>query len=184
MHCASQVSGSKTGVWIGTGAALLHFDTRRGDIQSSHEVSAGAVLVDSARRSAVVVGLADGRIEVIDPRAGTSVAETLAPHSAAISGSLVCWEGFFFFFFFFFFFRSCGHNARASSLRLISFFAAYVCLPALVSDIAVNQTMIASCGFSTRDGAYIVDPFIKIFDIRTFKLLAPVSFPVRIGRPY
>ncbi|KAJ3043872.1 poly(A)-specific ribonuclease [Rhizophlyctis rosea] len=36
----------------------------------------------------------------------------------------------------------------------------------------------ATCGFSLRKGAMVVDPMVKLFDIRTMKSLPPLPFPV------
>lgn len=45
------------------------------------------------------------------------------------------------------------------------------------SDLDIQGNLILTCGFSQRDTHYVLDPLVKIFDIRTLRPLVPVPFP-------
>ncbi|KAI8801403.1 ubiquitin carboxyl-terminal hydrolase-domain-containing protein [Cladochytrium replicatum] len=46
-----------------------------------------------------------------------------------------------------------------------------------ISDMDVVGNTIVTCGFSQRAGQMVIDPLVKIYDMRTLKTLPPVSFP-------
>ncbi|KAI8048805.1 ubiquitin carboxyl-terminal hydrolase-domain-containing protein [Syncephalis plumigaleata] len=46
-----------------------------------------------------------------------------------------------------------------------------------LSDIAVTENLIMTCGFSDRHGDLVIDPLVKVYDIRTMRSLMPISFP-------
>ncbi|KAG4305310.1 hypothetical protein PORY_001480 [Pneumocystis oryctolagi] len=45
------------------------------------------------------------------------------------------------------------------------------------SDLDIQGNLILTCGFSQRDTQYILDPLVKVFDVRTLRPLVPVPFP-------
>ncbi|QSL66214.1 hypothetical protein MERGE_000589 [Pneumocystis wakefieldiae] len=45
------------------------------------------------------------------------------------------------------------------------------------SDLDIQGNLILTCGFSQRDAHYVIDPLVKVFDIRTLRPLVPVAFP-------
>ncbi|KAG5438494.1 hypothetical protein PCANB_002598 [Pneumocystis canis] len=45
------------------------------------------------------------------------------------------------------------------------------------SDLDIQGNLILTCGFSQRDMHYVLDPLVKVFDIRTLRPLIPVPFP-------
>ncbi|KAF9355394.1 poly(A)-specific ribonuclease, partial [Mortierella sp. AD094] len=46
-----------------------------------------------------------------------------------------------------------------------------------ISDLDVSGNLIVTCGFSERQGALIIDPLVKVYDMRTMRSLAPLPFP-------
>lgn len=46
-----------------------------------------------------------------------------------------------------------------------------------LSDIDVTGYYLATCGYSQRGNAYIPDPYVKMYDMRMFRPLAPAQFP-------
>ncbi|RHZ79406.1 hypothetical protein Glove_146g43 [Diversispora epigaea] len=46
-----------------------------------------------------------------------------------------------------------------------------------ISDIDTTGNLLLTCGFSTRHGNLIIDPIVKVYDIRTMRPLVPLSFP-------
>ncbi|KAI7828196.1 ubiquitin carboxyl-terminal hydrolase-domain-containing protein, partial [Gamsiella multidivaricata] len=46
-----------------------------------------------------------------------------------------------------------------------------------ISDLDVSGNLIVTCGFSERQGALIIDPLVKVYDMRTMRSLAPIPFP-------
>ncbi|KTW27568.1 poly(A)-specific ribonuclease [Pneumocystis jirovecii RU7] len=45
------------------------------------------------------------------------------------------------------------------------------------SDLDIRGNLILTCGFSQRNEHYLLDPLVKVFDIRTLRPLVPVPFP-------
>jgi len=41
----------------------------------------------------------------------------------------------------------------------------------------MSGNYLVTCGYSERYGQYTCDPFVKVYDVRTFRPLAPVSYP-------
>lgn len=48
---------------------------------------------------------------------------------------------------------------------------------ATISDVEVRDNLIVTCGFSARLGQYIVDPVVKVYDVRTMRVLNMLHFP-------
>jgi PAB-dependent poly(A)-specific ribonuclease subunit 2 len=48
---------------------------------------------------------------------------------------------------------------------------------AAISDVEAHDNMLVTCGFSARLGNYVVDPVIKVYDIRTMKVVNMLQFP-------
>ncbi|CAO3607066.1 unnamed protein product [Cunninghamella echinulata] len=49
---------------------------------------------------------------------------------------------------------------------------------ATLSDLDVSGNLLLTCGFSQRQGSLIMDPLVKVYDIRmTIRSLAPIPFP-------
>ncbi|KAG0202360.1 poly(A)-specific ribonuclease [Mortierella sp. GBA30] len=46
-----------------------------------------------------------------------------------------------------------------------------------ISDLDVSGNLIVTCGFSERQGTLIIDPLVKVYDMRTMRSLAPIPFP-------
>ncbi|KAJ2956748.1 hypothetical protein NQZ79_g7424 [Umbelopsis isabellina] len=47
-----------------------------------------------------------------------------------------------------------------------------------LSDLEVSGNMMLTCGFSNRQGSLMVDPLVKVYDIRmSIRALAPIPFP-------
>ncbi|KAF9984930.1 poly(A)-specific ribonuclease, partial [Modicella reniformis] len=46
-----------------------------------------------------------------------------------------------------------------------------------ISDLDVSGNLIVTCGFSERQGALIIDPLVKVYDMRNMRSLAPIPFP-------
>ncbi|KAG0356532.1 poly(A)-specific ribonuclease [Podila minutissima] len=46
-----------------------------------------------------------------------------------------------------------------------------------ISDLDVSGNLIVTCGFSDRQGTLIIDPMVKVYDMRTMRSLAPLPFP-------
>lgn len=47
-----------------------------------------------------------------------------------------------------------------------------------VADLDIRSDLLITCGYSNRMGQIIIDPLVKVFDIRTMRVLLPVSLPV------
>ncbi|KAI9141298.1 ubiquitin carboxyl-terminal hydrolase-domain-containing protein [Paraphysoderma sedebokerense] len=47
----------------------------------------------------------------------------------------------------------------------------------MISDVDVMDNTVATCGFTQRKGQMVVDPFIKLYDLRMMKTMAALSFP-------
>ncbi|CAG8702572.1 16980_t:CDS:10, partial [Dentiscutata erythropus] len=45
-----------------------------------------------------------------------------------------------------------------------------------ISDIDTSGNLLLTCGYSVRHGSLIIDPLVKLFDIRVMRPLAPISF--------
>ncbi|KAH6566063.1 hypothetical protein BASA50_010163 [Batrachochytrium salamandrivorans] len=45
-----------------------------------------------------------------------------------------------------------------------------------IADLDIIGNTMATCGFSTRDGTLLADRLVKLYDIRTMRLLPPISF--------
>lgn len=45
------------------------------------------------------------------------------------------------------------------------------------SDLDIQGNLILTCGFSQRDTHYMLDPLVKVYDVRTLRPLVPVPFP-------
>ncbi|KAG0230876.1 poly(A)-specific ribonuclease [Mortierella sp. GBA43] len=46
-----------------------------------------------------------------------------------------------------------------------------------ISDLDVSGNLIVTCGFSERQGTLIIDPLVKVYDMRNMRSLAPIPFP-------
>ncbi|KAF9380588.1 poly(A)-specific ribonuclease [Podila verticillata] len=46
-----------------------------------------------------------------------------------------------------------------------------------ISDLDVSGNLIVTCGFSDRQGTLVIDPMVKVYDMRTMRSLAPLPFP-------
>ncbi|KAG0240611.1 poly(A)-specific ribonuclease [Actinomortierella wolfii] len=46
-----------------------------------------------------------------------------------------------------------------------------------ISDLDVSGNLIVTCGFSERQGNLIIDPLVKVYDMRTMRSLTPIPFP-------
>ncbi|CAG8494661.1 13748_t:CDS:10 [Funneliformis mosseae] len=46
-----------------------------------------------------------------------------------------------------------------------------------ISDIDTIGNLLLTCGFSARHGNLIIDPLVKVYDIRTMRPLVPMPFP-------
>ncbi|KAJ3187322.1 poly(A)-specific ribonuclease [Gaertneriomyces sp. JEL0708] len=46
-----------------------------------------------------------------------------------------------------------------------------------VSHLDVSGNILATCGYSPRGGNLMIDPMIKLYDIRTLRALPPIPFP-------
>lgn len=44
-----------------------------------------------------------------------------------------------------------------------------------ISDLDVRDNLLVTCGFSSRMGQYMVDPYVKVFDIRTLRMVNMVQ---------
>ncbi|RKP08198.1 ubiquitin carboxyl-terminal hydrolase-domain-containing protein [Thamnocephalis sphaerospora] len=45
-----------------------------------------------------------------------------------------------------------------------------------ISDIAVTDNYLLTCGYSERHGELVIDPLVKVYDLRSMRPLAPLSF--------
>jgi PAB-dependent poly(A)-specific ribonuclease subunit 2 len=50
--------------------------------------------------------------------------------------------------------------------------------PEGVTSMDLKDHLMITCGLSTRMGRLVVDPMVKVFDIRAMRALAPVAFPM------
>ncbi|RVD88607.1 uncharacterized protein DFL_002785 [Arthrobotrys flagrans] len=48
---------------------------------------------------------------------------------------------------------------------------------ATVSDIDAQNNILLTCGYSSRQTGFVLDPLVNIYDLRTFRSLPPVPFP-------
>lgn len=46
-----------------------------------------------------------------------------------------------------------------------------------ISDIDTSGNLLLSCGYSLRHGTYMLDPFVKVWDLRNLSSLVPIPFP-------
>ena len=46
-----------------------------------------------------------------------------------------------------------------------------------ILDMDTHDNLLVTCGYSLRHGSYIVDPLVKVYDLRMQKALPPVSYP-------
>lgn len=46
-----------------------------------------------------------------------------------------------------------------------------------LSDLDTSGNLLLTCGYSVRHGSYIIDPFVKVWDLRNLSSLVPVPFP-------
>ncbi|CAJ0827215.1 6249_t:CDS:10 [Entrophospora sp. SA101] len=46
-----------------------------------------------------------------------------------------------------------------------------------ISDIDTSGNLLLTCGFSSRHGNLVIDPLVKVYDIRTMRPLVPIPFP-------
>jgi PAB-dependent poly(A)-specific ribonuclease subunit 2 len=46
-----------------------------------------------------------------------------------------------------------------------------------ILDMSTHDNLLITCGYNLRHGNYIMDPLVKLFDLRMQKALPPVSFP-------
>ncbi|EPX74544.1 ubiquitin carboxy terminal hydrolase [Schizosaccharomyces octosporus yFS286] len=46
-----------------------------------------------------------------------------------------------------------------------------------ISDIDTSGNLLLSCGYSLRHDSYMMDPFVKVWDLRNLSTLVPIPFP-------
>ncbi|GAO46990.1 hypothetical protein G7K_1204-t1 [Saitoella complicata NRRL Y-17804] len=46
-----------------------------------------------------------------------------------------------------------------------------------ITDMDTQGNLLLTCGFSARHGQYVLDPIVKVFDLRTMRPLVPIPFP-------
>jgi PAB-dependent poly(A)-specific ribonuclease subunit 2 len=61
-----------------------------------------------------------------------------------------------------------------NSLRIIQSLQAH---SGGINDIAINNDLLVTCGWSQRAGQMFVDSMLRVYDLRTYRQLTPISFP-------
>ncbi|KAJ3209636.1 poly(A)-specific ribonuclease, partial [Clydaea vesicula] len=46
-----------------------------------------------------------------------------------------------------------------------------------VANLDVSGNILATCGFSQRNNTFVIDPLVKLYDLKSMKELAPIAFP-------
>lgn len=79
---------------------------------------------------------------------------------------------------------SCAHNNGLITLRDPKSFNIQSTIQAYsggITDMDINGELLITCGWSGRSESAYVEPYIKVFDLRTLKPLDPIPF---IGTPF